>query len=134
MKQILAIPIVMTCVLGAVDLRAQVISVPYDTFMRLDDNERLQKFQELTPANRAAVVQEHVIRWRHVYADRLTPEQDQLLADIAQFIRPEFYDGSRHSDEFIAAFSAIERRISKAFTTDEARNAFTIHGPYLPPQ
>ncbi len=135
MKRLWAIPFVLSCVLGTVYLRAQPIEMSHDTFMQLDDSQRLGTFPGLTPSNRAALLREHIARWRRVNADRLTPEQDQLLADAAAFIQPEQFEArSQHSDEVKEAFFALERRISNAFTTEEAYNLFTIHGPYLPAQ
>jgi hypothetical protein len=74
------------------------------------------------------------MRWRRFNGDRLTPEQDQLLADVAAFIRSEMFESAAHSDEIKTAFFALERRVSDAFTSEDAYSLFTIHGPYLPPQ
>jgi hypothetical protein len=135
MTRLVAIPLVLFCLVGTIDVRAQAIEMSYDTFMTLDDGQRLEIFPALPPANRAALLREQIARWRRVYADRLTPEQDQLLADAAAFIQPDQFEGRpQHSDEVKARFFALERRISNAFTTEEAYNLFTIHGPYLPPQ
>ena len=80
--------LILSRLVGTAYLRAQAIDMSYDTFMKLDDSQRRETFQRLTPSNLAALVREQVMRWRRFYGDRLTPEQDQLLADVAAFIRP----------------------------------------------
>ena len=135
MKRLLAIPFVMACSLGAADLRAQSVTVTYDTFMQLGANEQLGKFRTLTPANRADLMREQVVRWRRLHAERLTPEQDQILAEVAEFIQPEQFlvDPTRpqRSDEVIKAFVSLEAKASRAFTPQECHEVFTLSA-YLP--
>jgi hypothetical protein len=134
MKRLLVIPFLVSCLLAAVDLHAQAATVPYDTFWKLDANARLERFPALTPANQAALLREQVARWRRVNADRLTPEQNQLLAEVAEFIRPELFGSSLHDDSVKSTFMALQERASKAFTPQELSEFNTIHGPYLTPQ
>jgi hypothetical protein len=115
--------------------RAQSVTLSYDTFMQLGANERLERFQHLTPANQAALAREQVVRWRRLHAERLTPEQDQILAEVVEYIGPEQFGSSRrHSDDEIQAFKSLAERISGAFTQEESYNVFTLRGMYLPPQ
>lgn len=50
------------------------------------------------------------------------------------FIRPDFFGSTPHDDATKAAFMAIEERISQAFRPEDAFDAFTINGAYLPSQ
>jgi hypothetical protein len=50
MKRLWAIPFVLSFLLGTLDLHAQAIEMSYDTFMKLDDSQRLETFQGLTPS------------------------------------------------------------------------------------
>ena len=117
----------------SVDLSAQATTVSYDTFMKLDLNERLQTFSRLTPANQADLAREHLVRWRRANAPRLTSEQDQILTDTAEFIRTELYEKVMHSDDVRAAFLALEERAGKAFTPQEIFS-FTSPSMFLPPR
>lgn len=109
-------------------------AVTYDTFMQLNANERLETFGELTPANQSALLREHLVRWRRLHADRLTPEQLQILAEANQFNGPEMFERRRKSDETIKAFLSLEERTSGVFTPEDAHDAFTLLGMRLPPQ
>ena len=134
MKRLLAIPILLSCLLGAVDSHAQAATVAYDTFWKLDVTARRQTFPSLTPANQAALLREQVARWRRANPDRLTPEQDQLLAEVGGFIRAELFDSSLHDDSVKTTFMTLQERVSRAFTPQESSEFNTIYSPYLPPQ
>jgi predicted nucleotidyltransferase component of viral defense system len=113
---------------------AQDLPVSYDTFMSLDFNERLARFEQITPANRADLLREQLARWRHMRADSLNAEQHQLLDDINAFISPALFDATRRSNAEIQRFMDLQRRISGLFTPDDSREAFTLNGRYLRPQ
>jgi hypothetical protein len=133
-KRLLAIPFLMVCLLGVTDLRAQSARMTYDTFMRLDANQQLEQFQLLTPVNRADLLREQLVRWRRLYAERLTPEQNQLLSEVAEFIQPDHFErNGPHSDEFVKAFMSLEERASRAFTPQELHEMSTL-SVYLLPQ
>jgi hypothetical protein len=102
--------------------------------MQLTPNGRLEKFQELTAAERAALLREQAVRWRRLHAERLTPEQNQLLEQMVEFIQPELFEGRRHNEDLIKTFMSLEEKISGAFTSEESLEAFTLRGSYLPPQ
>lgn len=137
MKRLLAIPLVIVCWVGAAGLHAQRATVTYDEFFVLDVNQRLQQFEQLTPANKADLLREQSVRWRRLHAHRLRPEQDLILAEVAELIRPEQFEprsSPRQSHE-IDAFMALQKRASRAFTPEELRDAFTtIYGRYIPSQ
>ena len=119
---------------GAAGSLVQAVSVTYDTFMQLDANERLETFGGLTPANQSALLREHLLRWRRLHADRLTPEQEQILTEANKFNGPEMFERRQKSEETIKAFLSLEERTSGVFTPDDAYDAFTLRGRYLPPQ
>lgn len=133
MRRLFAVLFVLSFPSGTVALHAQAVTT-YDEFMKLDVTARREQFPELTPSNQAVLLREQVVRWRRVNAAQLTPEQDQVLADLAEFIRPELFGSSLHDDTIKTRFMALQQRASKAFTPQEL-NAFSpIDGPYLPPQ
>jgi hypothetical protein len=113
---------------------AQATTVSYDTFMKLDLNARRERFPALTSTNQAALLREQVVRWQKANAARLTPDQNQLLTELANFIRPDFFDSSLHDDSVKATFMALEQRASRAFTAQELSEFTTVYSPYLSPQ
>lgn len=44
------------------------------------------------------------------------------------------FERRRKSEETIKAFLSLEERTSGAFTREDAYDAFTLRGMYLPPQ
>ena len=76
-------------------LSAQQVTASYDAFMLRDANERLETSQTLTPDNRAALLREQLARWRQVHASRLTPQQEQVLTEVAGFIQPDMFTTTR---------------------------------------
>jgi hypothetical protein len=134
MRRLLTTPFVLAGVLGTAILHAQTITVSYDAFMNQNIGARHAQFPNLTPENQAAIMREQVIRWQRAHADQLTPEQDQLLGEIAAFIRPAFYGSSPHDEETKRTFMSLEQRMSRTFSRAESRDLTTIDGPYLPAQ
>ncbi len=131
-RPLLAIPFVLSCLVNSPSAQSALIS--YDTFMRLDATARHERFPTLTPTNQAALLQEQVVRWQRTNANRLTPEQTQLLTRVAAFITPDLFDSSLHSESIKASFMALEQQASGVFTREELSAFTTIDGPYLPAQ
>ena len=115
-------------------LSAQQVTVSYDAFMLLDANERLETFQTLTPDNRAALLREQLSRWRQLHASRLTPQQEQVLTEVAGLIQPDMFTTTRRAHSVVEAYMALQRRVSEAFTGEDPREAFTLTGSHLPPK
>ena len=129
----LAISCVGLCLLGTAGVTAQTVpTVTYDAFMRLDADQRPQTFTRLPSANRADLLRQQATRWRQIHAERLSPEQSQLLEDLAGFIKPELFDNRQHDTETVKAFLSFEERVSRAFTAEEASEIFTLRGFQLP--
>lgn len=140
MKPILGGLLVVSAVLVATPVRAQIQHTSYETFMRLDDGERPARFAQLTPENQAELQREHLARWRKLRADSLTVEKQKLLDEVAASIRAENYvSGSeindRHANEQkFQALMDLQRRVSTLFTPDEAFEAFTLRGRLIQAQ
>jgi hypothetical protein len=107
--------------------------VTYDEFMQRSSDERLTIFNAINAENRAALVREQMTRWQTKNAARLTPEQHQLIGDALNMIQTDMYDvnGPRRL-ELLEQMKAVETRVRTLFTIEDARNAFTIHGEYIP--
>ena len=130
MKLLLAA--IAVCLLVTSQVRAQDVSVTYDTFMRLDAAERLARFQTLTPINRAELLREQLARWRQLHAAELNAEEQQVLDDVAASIRPDNFTAARRDSSEIAAFMALQQRVSRAFVRPDIIEAFTLTGAPLP--
>lgn len=72
-------------------------------------------------------------RWQNKNAARLTVEQQEFISDALNMIEPDMYDvTSPRRSELLAQMKAIEARVQTLFEREDARNAFTIHGEYIP--
>ena len=132
MRTIVATQLVVAVYVAA--LSAQQVTVSYDAFMLVDASERLDAFQTLTPDNRAALLREQLARWRQLHASRLTPQQEQVLTEVAGFIQPDMFTTTRRPPSAVEAYMALQRRVSEAFTGEDPREAFTLTGSHLPPK
>src|SRR5215467_7512306 len=95
MKHPVAASLVLAGVLGVIGVRAQTPPpVSYDTVMKQDVAARQAQFARLSADDKVALLREQLSRWRRHHADQLTPDQERLLADIAAFIRPDFFESS----------------------------------------
>jgi hypothetical protein len=65
------------------------------------------------------------------WTDSLTAEQHEVLTEIAAFIRPQHFDGSRRTAPEIEAFMALQKKAAIAFTQEDSQEAFTLQGKYL---
>ena len=131
MRPLLILGLIVLGSLSAANAAAQSSPVTYDAFMQLDASERLRRFEQITPVNRAAILREQLERWRGLRADSLTAEQHAILTEVAAFIRPEHFDGSRRTSAEIEAFMALQKKASSVFTQEESLEAFTLQGRYL---
>ena len=120
------------CLFGATQGRAQDAAVSYDTFMRLDAPGRQTRFQAITPENRAELLREQLARWRQLHAAELNAEEQQVLDDVAASIRPDNFTAARRDSSEIAAFMALQQRVSRAFVRPDIIEAFTLTGAPLP--
>ena len=114
-------------------LQTQPSAVSYDTFMQGSVDRRLTTFNAISAENKAALVHEQLSRWAKKNGARLTSEQAQLVTDSLSLIEPDLYDASSaRRPELLQKMKALEDRIRTLFTIEDGRNAFTIHGEYIP--
>lgn len=114
---------------------AQVASAPavvdYDTFMQQDVQGRIRVFNQVTPENRAELVQTQIKRWLEKNRARLTPEQLKVMDENLAFVTADRYREPMN-DERRAAAQQLERRNSAVFTRDDIAQAITIYATYIP--
>jgi hypothetical protein len=108
-------------------------AVSYDTFMQAPPQTRLRTFNAISAENKAALVREHLRRWATKNQARLTAEQAQLVTDSLSLLQADLYDeSSPRRPELLEKMKSLEDRIRTLFTVEDGRNAFTIHGDYIP--
>jgi hypothetical protein len=82
----------------AMPARAQVqtpASVDYDSFMQQDLQGRIRTFNQVTPENRAELVQTQIKRWVEQNRTRLTPEQLKVMDENLAYVTAKTATGSR---------------------------------------
>jgi hypothetical protein len=126
---------VLATMLAAATPAAVQVSAPvtYDEFMQQSVQKRITTFNAISAENRAALVREQITRWGTKNAERLDTAQQQFLAEAVTLITPEKYDMAHpRRQALLQEMKAFEARVGTLFTVDDARQAFTIHGDYIP--
>jgi hypothetical protein len=119
---------------AAAALAAQSITrgpVDYDMWWKLDVQERIRVFNEVTPENRADLVKEQVTRWLDANRARLNADQIKLLDEVMSAITPDVYRLPRQP-EAVERMKALEARAAALLSREDAGDALTIQGPYIP--
>jgi hypothetical protein len=114
---------------GGLTLQPGVID--YDTFMRSNEQTRIELFNTASPENRAELVRTHLERWLAANRHRLSSEQIQVMEENLAFVIPDIYTPDR-KPESITRQKELQRRTAELFSSQDMRQALTIHGDYLP--
>ena len=135
MKTIGLVAIAITVLVVATPARAQVATAPgavdYDTFMQQDVQGRLRVFNQVTPENRADLVQTQIKRWVEKNRARLTSEQLKVMDDNLAFVTADRYRQPM-TEEQRAKAKELEARTATLFSQEDMMQALTIHGTYIP--
>jgi hypothetical protein len=110
---------------------AQSAHVDYDVFMQGDRAARIRTFQTMTPDNKAEVVRTHIDRWLAVNRNRLTAEQVTVVEENRAFVTAELYERPR-TPGILARSKELETRALAVLSRQDAGQAFTIEGAYIP--
>lgn len=105
--------------------------VNYDTFMKQDFEGRIRVFNQVTPENRAELVQTQIKRWVDKNRARLTPEQLKVMDENLAFAVADRYRQPMN-DEQRATAKELESRNAALFSREDLREALTIQGTYIP--
>ena len=105
--------------------------VDYDTFMKQDFEGRIRVFNQVTPENRAELVQTQIKRWVEKNRARLTPEQLKAMDENLAFAVAERYRQPMNEEQR-AKVKELESRNAALFSREDLREALTIHGTYIP--
>lgn len=105
--------------------------VDYDTFMKQDFEGRIRVFNQVTPENRAELVQTQIKRWIEMNRARLTPEQLKVMEENLAFVVADRYRQPKNEEQRAKA-KELESRTAALFSRDDMRQALTIHGTYIP--
>ena len=115
--------------------RAQDVNTPakvdYDTFMQQDVQGRIRTFNQVTPENRAELVQTQITRWVEKNKARLTPEQLKVMDENLAYVTADRYRKPMTAEEMAQA-KDIEARTAAVFSREDMMQALTIQGDYIP--
>jgi hypothetical protein len=106
--------------------------VTYDEFMVRPFDERLRMFNQVTPENRAYLVQAHLSRWLAKERPRLTSEQVRVLEEALSLINAESYRRPR-TNKTRLTFSRLEEDLARVLSRKDMLQAVTIHADYIGP-
>jgi len=105
-------------------------AVDYDTFMQQDVQGRLRLFNQVTPENRAELVQTQIRRWVEKNQARLTPEQLSVMAQNLAFVTADRYRQPMNEAQMAQA-KEMEARTAAVFSREDMVQALTIRGDYI---
>jgi hypothetical protein len=83
-----------------------VSSIGFDDFMRLDPQNRRERFNQLDPTNKAMLVRTHAERWLAKNRDRLGASEQACIEEAITLATPEVFNPpvdpttARRQDEF----------------------------------
>ncbi|MBZ5496401.1 MAG: bacteriocin fulvocin C-related protein [Acidobacteriia bacterium] len=105
--------------------------VDYDTFGKLDIQERRKVFNEISPENKAEIMRTHVRRWLETNRNRLSSEQISVLEESIKSITADSYRLPR-SNEVMKRAKELEAKTAAVFSQEDMVQAFTLDGDYIP--
>lgn len=111
----------------------QAQTVDYDTFGKLDIQERVKVFNEISPENKAEIMRTHVKRWLEKNRSRLSPDQIAVVEQSIASITADSYRLPK-SDEDMKRAKELEAKAAGVFSREDMRQAFTLDGDYIPPK
>lgn len=115
--------------------RAQVTQVPptidYDTFMQQDVQSRIKTFNQVTPENRAELVQTQIKRWVEKNRGRLTAEQLKIMDENLAFVTADRYRQPVSQEQRTQARD-LEVRTAAVLSREDMTQALTISAAYIP--
>ena len=107
--------------------------MPYETLMAQHPKERAEIFCSLAVHNQASIMTTHLTRWREAHRGRLSPAEDALVEEWLRLLTPMFYVVPRLAD-IQRRHEDLQARTDQTFSKQDLVEAFTLLGPYRPPQ
>jgi hypothetical protein len=107
--------------------------ITYEQLMSEDVKCRGEVFSSLTAQNRAALMREHLARWRDRHEATLTSEQRTLIDEWLALVTPAIYEwpGIQLLEQHT---SHLRERSTTLLSESELSEVLTFDGPYLPPR
>lgn len=132
MKKFAALVVVMLAIAMPAPAQVQTpASVDYDSFMQQDVQGRIRTFNQLTPENRAELVQTQIKRWIEQNRTRLTPEQLTVMDENLAYVTADRYRQPMDREQ-LAKAKEVEARTAAVFTREDMVQALTIRATYIP--
>jgi len=105
--------------------------IDYDTFMQQEVQGRIKTFNQVTPENRAELVQTQIRRWVEKNQSRLTPEQLKIMDENLAFVTADRYRQPMNQEQMARA-KDLEARTAAVFSREDMMQALTISAAYIP--
>lgn len=105
--------------------------IDYDTFMQLDVQDRIKTFNQVTPENRAELVQTQIRRWVEKNRSRLTPDQLKIMDENLAFVTADRYRQPMNQEQMAQA-KDLEARTAAVLSREDMMEALTIRATYIP--
>ena len=102
------------------------MQINYDQFRKMQWNERVTLFNEVSNEEKAELVRTHIDRWLESHRGELSPLQISAVEQCRDFIKPELYGAVKDSAD-LERFKEIEQRAAAVLTRDQMREALTMH-------
>lgn len=96
----------------------------YADFMRLDLDQRRERFVSLSPEHRSLVVRTHAERWLDGNRARLTADEVGLFEELIGFITPERYQRPRDAPD--RGEQALLKKVTCRLNPDDVMSAFGV--------
>ena len=129
MKRLLAVA---ACALALSTSSDAQVTVSYDEYGPMEDQEKIAVFNEVSAENRALLVRTQAERWLAANRDRLSDEQVEAVEGAIAFIEPALYD-EEDAEADQAASEEVMGRLTAVLPFEDMMQAFTRRGAYIPP-
>jgi len=91
--------------------------------MKLDSRQRIQRFQAMSPEDKAAVVQTHAQRWLEKNRGRLSTSQIALVQEAIDLVTPALYRDP-NAPEQVQKYKELSAKLTCQMRVSDVREAF----------
>lgn len=96
----------------------------YDDFMKLDLDQRRERFVSLNAEHRSLVVRTHAERWLVANRARLTADEVGLFEELIAFVTPERYQRTQSAPD--REEQALREKLRCRVNPDDVMSAFGV--------
>ena len=104
----------------------------YDSFMQLPVTTRRRAFEDATPEQRCELMRVHLARALRAVGPTLSPDQRQLIGDLRDAIKPDWYKERRSPDSPPEEAAPLLKKANAIFTREQRAELLTLQGRRFP--